>query len=563
MARVQLFISTVSAEFLSYRDRLRQSLTRPNVEVKVQEDFIVTGNETLEMLDEYIKGCDGVIHLVGDMTGSLAKAPSLTAIKQCYPDLATRLPLAEFLQPDGPSLAYTQWEAWLALLHMKKLFIATPTPEAARDAGYLQDPAQQALQQAHLKRLRAVSRYPGVAFTGQEHLEAKVLGSFVLDLLVEAGLSERPQGKTKRALEIELFATDFREEKALNGDKVLAEMTNENYIALDHGIPYYRDRNILAKASGSRLIVGVPYEFHSKLNEDGHVFDIRDETLSYWTDKINASFQYFKIENPEETIRQAAIEEATVFCDDIHNGYHRFNSELFGVERIRPNRVGENEEASLKLDFYSTDYFTHRVFGNIYRKWRKSSKINANLRIPEINKYFTPFLSSFGIGCFIILDRGKGDEILLAHRSNSVMVDKGKIHYSMNEAFSLNDTESVDRFPSVKECLLRGLREELGLSSRFAHNISDLGFLDLGIITDRCEVGISAFVRIKWDDEFQFNHLGELYSIGQDAELETDGLELVRVSALDKYISSSYTSFSEGCRSTLRLLLARYKAGYL
>jgi tetratricopeptide (TPR) repeat protein len=187
MARVQLFLSTVSAEFLSYRDRLRQGLTRPNVEVKVQEDFIVTGNETLEMLDEYIKGCDGVIHLVGDMTGSLAKAPSLTAIKHCYPDLATRLPLADFLQPEGPSLPYTQWEAWLALFHKKKLFIATPTPEAARDAGYLQDPAQQALQQAHLKRLRAVSRYPGVAFTGQEHLAAEVLRSFVLDLLVNAG----------------------------------------------------------------------------------------------------------------------------------------------------------------------------------------------------------------------------------------------------------------------------------------------------------------------------------------------------------------------------------------
>jgi tetratricopeptide (TPR) repeat protein len=187
MARVQLFLSTVSAEFLSYRDRLRQSLTRPNVEVKVQEDFIVTGNETLEMLDEYIKGCDGVIHLVGDRTGSLAKAPSLTAIKHCYPDLATRLPLADFLQPDGPSLPYTQWEAWLALLHKKKLFIATPTPEAARDGGYLQDPAQQALQQAHLKRLRAVSRYPRVAFTGQEHLAAEVLRSFVLDLLVNAG----------------------------------------------------------------------------------------------------------------------------------------------------------------------------------------------------------------------------------------------------------------------------------------------------------------------------------------------------------------------------------------
>jgi hypothetical protein len=51
MTRVQLFLSSVSAEFLSYREHLRHLLTRPNVEVKEQEDFIVTGDETLEMLD--------------------------------------------------------------------------------------------------------------------------------------------------------------------------------------------------------------------------------------------------------------------------------------------------------------------------------------------------------------------------------------------------------------------------------------------------------------------------------------------------------------------------------
>ena len=193
MAQLKLFLSTVSAEFRSYREWLRHGLTRPNVELKVQEDFIVSGNETLEMLDDYIKACDGVIHLVGDMTGSPAEAPSLTAIKERYPDLATRLPLAEFLQADGPKLPYTQWEAWLALLHGKKLFIATPTPGAGRDGGYLQDPAQQALQQAHLDRLKSVERYPGEPFRGHDHLAAEVLRSFVLDLLVSAGLSRRPQ----------------------------------------------------------------------------------------------------------------------------------------------------------------------------------------------------------------------------------------------------------------------------------------------------------------------------------------------------------------------------------
>jgi hypothetical protein len=75
VAHVQIFLSTVSAEFRSYRDALRRDLDRPNVTVKVQEDFIATGTETLDKLDEYIRQCDAVIHLVGDMTGALAQAP--------------------------------------------------------------------------------------------------------------------------------------------------------------------------------------------------------------------------------------------------------------------------------------------------------------------------------------------------------------------------------------------------------------------------------------------------------------------------------------------------------
>lgn len=55
MAVIQLFISTVSAEFRSYRDALRTALERHNVSVKVQEDFIATGTETLDKLDAYIQ----------------------------------------------------------------------------------------------------------------------------------------------------------------------------------------------------------------------------------------------------------------------------------------------------------------------------------------------------------------------------------------------------------------------------------------------------------------------------------------------------------------------------
>lgn len=155
--------------------------------VKVQEDFIVSGTPTLEMLDDYIRHCDGVIHLVGDMTGSPARAQSLAAIQERYPDLGEKLkPIGECLQPGGPSLSYTQWEAWLALLHGRKLFIATPDAQAPRDGKHVQDPAQIQAQQDHLARLRGMERYPGVTFTSADHLAWNLLRSFVLDGLVEA-----------------------------------------------------------------------------------------------------------------------------------------------------------------------------------------------------------------------------------------------------------------------------------------------------------------------------------------------------------------------------------------
>ncbi|MFN6353459.1 MAG: tetratricopeptide repeat protein, partial [Cyanobacteriota bacterium] len=219
MARVQLFLSAVSAEFSGYRERLDAALDRNDVEIKEQRSFIVTGDETLEMLDRYIQSCDGVIHLVGDMTGAMAKPQSVAAIAQKYPELASRFPLAEFLQPGGPSLSYTQWEAWLALLHRKPLFIATPKGGTPRDERYRYEPGQQALQQAHLARLNSVERFAGCSFASQDDLAVQVLRSFVLDLLIQAGLSTNlftPHNLPERTTSAERFVGRSQELEQLN-----------------------------------------------------------------------------------------------------------------------------------------------------------------------------------------------------------------------------------------------------------------------------------------------------------------------------------------------------------
>jgi len=61
---VILFLSCVSDEFGVYRDALRHALTRPNVDVKIQEDFKALGGDTLEMLEDYIERCEAVVHFL-------------------------------------------------------------------------------------------------------------------------------------------------------------------------------------------------------------------------------------------------------------------------------------------------------------------------------------------------------------------------------------------------------------------------------------------------------------------------------------------------------------------
>lgn len=364
------------------------------------------------------------------------------------------------------------------------------------------------------------------------------------------------------ALQTNLIQIDKEKDISIKDEGNIIGGYAENYIALDHGIPFYKHENITSKYTGNKLFVAVPEEYQDQLNQDGNVFEIRPSTIKFWEAKLKKSFNYLGLGDHQKLISEAANEAAEEFVKDIRKGYHRFNSKLFGVEKLKPNRKGLDEEASLQIDFYSTDYFTYRVFGKIYQKVLNNNNTDKILKIPDLNEYYTPFLSSFGIGCFIIVNRGFGDEVLLAYRSTCVMVDKGKLHYSMNEAFSSTDTESVDNFPSIKECLYRGFREELGIGAKFHRNITKSGFLDLGMITDRCEVGISAFARIEFDHNLKFDDLKQLYAIAQDAELETDRLRLVKISDLEEFLELNYKLFSEGSRSTLKLLLARYEAGY-
>jgi hypothetical protein len=181
---VTIFISAVSDEFRAYRDQLATDLTRHNVAVKVQEDFKDYGVPTVENDDVYIATCDAVIHLVGDMTGFMARPASTRAILARYPDIVGRLPPLREVLERGEDISYTQWEAWLALYHGKPLLIARANEAAPRGPDFAPTAASREAQQRHLDRLRALDRYPGCTFASSDELTKYIFSTALLDMLV-------------------------------------------------------------------------------------------------------------------------------------------------------------------------------------------------------------------------------------------------------------------------------------------------------------------------------------------------------------------------------------------
>jgi len=183
---IKLFLSCVSDEFGAYRDALRKALTRPNVEVKIQEDFKPQGGDTLRMLEEYIEKCEAVVHFVGDMAGSTPAATGVDDLLGRRPGLEARFAEKGLGRDALKTLSYTQWEAWLAIGFDKDLLIVEPAAGVVRGPNCAPTDASRAAQAQHLKRLRAINRYPGPAFTSADNLIAQIFGSAVIKALVKA-----------------------------------------------------------------------------------------------------------------------------------------------------------------------------------------------------------------------------------------------------------------------------------------------------------------------------------------------------------------------------------------
>lgn len=171
----KLFLSCVSKEFGAYRELLTQYLRRAKVELRVQEDFSVSGTTLLDALDAYIRECDAVVHLIGDGSGAFPEVLPVRSLLERYPDMAAKIPLlADALSQSAAGISYTQWEAYLAIYHGCKTHIYLPSQKAPRGAGFSASDEDRRSQERHLERIRQIGWHRGT-FDDEAQLTAQVL----------------------------------------------------------------------------------------------------------------------------------------------------------------------------------------------------------------------------------------------------------------------------------------------------------------------------------------------------------------------------------------------------
>ena len=115
----------------------------------------------------------------------------------------------------------------------------------------------------------------------------------------------------------------------------------------------------------------------------------------------------------------------------------------------------------------------------------------------------------------------------------------------MNEGLSFTDIEGKDI--SLVKCLHRGLNEELGIKEHYYKDIEKEKFMDLFLVMDNFEVGISSVVVMDASED----KIKDLHSIAKDSVLETEEICAVDFNSRDINRFISENKCTSACLYTL------------
>lgn len=245
-----------------------------------------------------------------------------------------------------------------------------------------------------------------------------------------------------------------------------------------------------------------------------------------------------------------AIAEKTAkkFITDLKASKLRYNRGLLGVQAIHDNQC---------IELYNSDYFTFKFTVNTYNSLIQLAK-QHDLQTP-LSKYdsyqdvekLVPFLNSIGVGGFIIMNRGNGDELLFGWRDNRSCESGGYWHFTYDETYTQDDIpKSTNGEVGLIHCLIRALYEEIGIGNKqfnLCINPHQMGVISAGIIhtegdDNRFEFEVCSFVRVCLSPQFTIDDFIKCYQFAKDAAIETSNLCLVPITGLDEFCAKNVLS---------------------
>ena len=217
-------------------------------------------------------------------------------------------------------------------------------------------------------------------------------------------------------------------------------------------------------------------------------------------------FENIPIPDLKERIGRSSRKILMQFINQENGCY--FNNKKFGINRISPFGRSEDmvERPVLTIEFFTTDYFTHRVMKDVCRQLVKENNRFITNELDFMNlRYTRIFFTSLGINLMLVEDELKPErEVILSTRSNNAAKtelssehDK-EIKYSASviEGVSISDYDEYMRRVDLATAAFRGLSEELGVDQHLIQT-NKLRFYDFFINMNNLEMGLSCSVELK------------------------------------------------------------------
>lgn len=355
-----------------------------------------------------------------------------------------------------------------------------------------------------------------------------------------------------------------------------------NYTTLCNADNVYDWENITISVINKSFFINIPEEYNEKLTQQKFITleekkkeeaqeiksllntikpeneEIRNNLYNFILSNYDLDEIYAWLENHrkeylsnvkftvEEFINTIARYIASDFILQIEKQHMTFfNGAMTGVYEVHDDRTEDDEQHLLDIRLYHTDYFTFKCMVETYHILRTIKDCFGDVNKSNLKDY-AAFLSSLGIGGYIVVDQKDTMSLMWARRSNTI--SSGQMwHFSYDETSSIckdgirengklklfdENTIRID----AKHYMYRGIWEEDGIHS------TDLtekqGIMELGIIkSDRLEIELLSYAVINRPIEPSLPQQMEDYRRNApDGKLEISKIDFVPlINSLNRY----------------------------